>query len=251
MKILAASITRIGGRDYNQDYVLSTMLDNKGACFVACDGLGSYAGSEIASRMCAEKVISDFEKIATLDIERAIKKEYFESYIRESHENILSFKSQNPRIASSCTTIAAVATNAKKTIIGHIGDSRVYFFKKSRLKHQTLDHSLSQVAVEQGHIALRDIRSHKDQNKLTRVLGSDYYIAPDFHEVNEPLEVGDAFILCTDGFWEYVYEEEMEHDLEISKAPSEALDRMELRLLSRVQRYNDNYSAIVVKVVED
>ncbi|MCL2861416.1 MAG: protein phosphatase 2C domain-containing protein [Firmicutes bacterium] len=250
MKILAASITRIGGRDYNQDYVLSTMMDEKGACFVCCDGLGSYVGSEVASRMCAEKVISDFEKIATLDSDRAIKKEFFESYIRESHENILSFKSQNPRISSSCTTIACVATNAKNSIIGHIGDSRVYFFKKNKLQHQTLDHSLSQVAVEQGQISLRDIRTHKDQNKLTRVLGSDYYIPPDFHEIKEPLEVGDAFILCTDGFWEYVYEDEMEHDLEISKLPSEALDRMELRLLSRVQRYNDNYSAIVVKVVE-
>ena len=57
--------------------------------------------------------------------------------------------------------------------------SAVYFFKNKKLHFQTKDHSLSQISVEMGRIPLRDIRSDKDQNKLTRVLGSDYYIPPD------------------------------------------------------------------------
>ena len=102
-----------------------------------------------------------------------------------------------------------------------------------------------------GRIPLRDIRSDKDQNKLTRVLGSDYYIPPDCDIYNTPLAVGDAFILCTDGFWEYVYEEEMEADLYASNAtPDKALALMEQRLLARVNKFNDNYSAIVAMVVD-
>ena len=109
---------------------------------------------------------------------------------------------------------------------------------------------MSQMAVDMGQIALRDIRTHKDQNKLTRVLGNDYYIAPDCDIDNRPLKQGDAFILCTDGFWEYVFEEEMEADLQSSAGPEEALQKMEARLLSRVNGYNDNYSAVVMMVRE-
>ena len=83
------------------------------------------------------------------------------------------------------------------------------------------------------------------------MLGSDYYIPPDCDIYNSPLVAGDAFILCTDGFWEYVYEEEMEEALATSHSPEEALAKMEQRLLSRVTKYNDNYSAIVAVVTED
>ena len=65
------------------------------------------------------------------------------------------------------------------------------------------------------------------------------------------LTAGDAVILCTDGFWEYVYEEEMEADLLSSATPEEALNKMETRLLSRVGKFNDNYSAIVAKIAAE
>ena len=146
--------------------------------------------------------------------------------------------------------ISCVATDYNTTVISHIGDTRVYLFTGGKLHFQTRDHSLSQISVELGKIPLRDIRSDKDQNKLTRVLGSDYYIPPDCDIYNTPLKPGDAFIICTDGFWEYVYEEEMEEDLASSATPEEALAKMEQRLLARVTKFNDNYSAIVAVIKE-
>lgn len=134
--------------------------------------------------------------------------------------------------------------------MSHIGDTRIYLFKGGKLSYQSKDHSLSQVAVDMGQITLREIRTHKDQNKLTRVLGNDYYIAPDCEVRTEPLTAGDAIIICTDGFWEYVYEEEMEEDLVSSANADEAIFKMEQRLLARVGRYNDNYSAVVAMITE-
>jgi len=99
-----------------------------------------------------------------------------------------------------------------------------------------------------GHITPAEIRTHKDQNKLTRVVGSEYYGQPDVETLSEPLSPGDAMILCTDGFWEYVLEDEMEEDLLSSDTPDDALAKMEARLLSRADNYNDNYTAIVVMV---
>lgn len=247
MKLLTSSICKQGGREYNQDY-LDLTVDKDGACLVVCDGLGSYYGSEVASRICSTKIIEQFREVKQLDASRAVKPEYCQSYIQSAHNYVVDEKERNPKIRSSCTTVACVATDYNTTVISHIGDTRVYLFTGGKLHFQTRDHSLSQISVELGKIPLRDIRSDKDQNKLTRVLGSDYYIPPDCDIYNTPLKPGDAFIICTDGFWEYVYEEEMEEDLRTSATPDEALAKMELRLLERVSKFNDNYSAIVAQV---
>lgn len=249
MKILTGSICKQGGREYNQDFLDLTVGDD-GACLVVCDGLGSYYGSEVASRICANKIVETYSQIKQLDPERAVRPEFCQSYIQTAHNCVIDEKERNPKIKSSCTTVACVISNFRTTVMSHIGDTRVYFFKNKHLHFQTKDHSLSQIAVEMGQIPLRDIRSHKDQNKLTRVLGSDYYIPPDCDIYNSPLQPGDAFLICTDGFWEYVYEEEMEEDIATSQTPDEAIAKMEKRLLERVTKFNDNYSAIVAMVVD-
>ncbi len=249
MKILTSTICKQGGREYNQDYLDLAVADD-GACLVVCDGLGSYYGSEVASRICATNIIETYTRIKQLDAARAVRPEFCQSYIQTAHNRVVDEKEKNPKIKSSCTTVACVVTDFNSTVMSHIGDTRVYFFKNNKLHFQTKDHSLSQIAVEMGQIPLRDIRSHKDQNKLTRVLGSDYYIPPDCDIYNSPLQPGDAFILCTDGFWEYVYEEEMEQDLAGSETPDAVVAKLEQRLLSRVSKFNDNYSAIVAMIKE-
>ncbi|MCL2797578.1 MAG: serine/threonine-protein phosphatase [Firmicutes bacterium] len=245
MVLLSSTICKIGGRDYNQDYAAQSLNGVLG-CFVVCDGLGSYAGSEVASKICATKIVGDFNRVAEYDPSRAAKRNFCKSYLENAHHYVVSYKERNPKIASSCTTAAVAATDGKTTTFAHIGDTRIYFFKKFKLAYQSKDHSLSQLAVEMGHITTAQIRTHKDQNKLTRVIGSEYYGQPDVETVSEPLAPGDAIILCTDGFWEYVLEDEMEHDLASSKTPGEALQKMEARLLKRVDKFNDNYTATIV-----
>ena len=248
MKIATSSICKQGGREYNQDFV-ATCIHEGAACLTVCDGLGSYFGSEVASQLCATKIVTAFEQNWTQDPARACAPEVVQSYVQAAHNYVLDFKEQNPQLKSSCTTVACVATDGASTVLAHIGDTRIYVFRAGKLAFVTRDHSLAQVAVDMGQIAQKDVRVHKDQNKLTRVLGSAYYTAPDCAIINQPLEVGDGFIVCTDGFWEYVFDEEMEAEF-AANPPEAALAKMELRLLSRIRQFNDNYSAIVAKVVE-
>ncbi len=250
MKIVSSSICKIGGREYNQDFTAAS-LDKDAACFVVCDGLGSYVGSEVASRLCATKIIDQFEQIRELDPARSVNPTFAEAYVKNAHDFVCSFKDKNPQIGSSCTTVSCVTTDGANTTMAHIGDTRIYFFRNFRLAYQSKDHSLSQVAVDQGLISLRDVRTHKDQNKLTRVLGSNYFIPPDIDKLQTPLRAGDAFVICSDGFWEYVYEEEMEADLAtFPTEPAKVIAAMENRLLSRIKRYNDNYTVVVAMVAE-
>lgn len=250
MRIALASLCKQGGREYNQDY-LAGAVNGCEACLVVCDGLGSYMGSEVASRLCATHIVDIYEQVRENDSGKAVRSDTVQSYIAAAHNYVTEFKAAHPEIKSSCTTVACFVTDGSEQVMCHIGDTRIYLFRAGKLVYQSKDHSLSQLAVDMGQIKLRDIRTHKDQNKLTRVLGNDYYIEPDCVADATPLEVGDAVILCTDGFWEYVYEEEMAADLAASPTPEEALAKMETRLLSRIHKFNDNYSAIVAKVIQD
>ena len=249
MKISAASICKQGGREYNQDFV-SGIVTGTEACIVVCDGLGSYVGSEVASRLCATKIVDMFSSLRDSEPERAFLPETVQSYIHAAHNYVSDYKERLPEIKSSCTTAACCVTNGNGIVMSHIGDTRIYLFRDGKLAYQSKDHSMSQLAVEMGEIALRDLRTHKDQNKLTRVLGGAYYVDPDCEISSGPLKEGDAIIICTDGFWEYVYEEEMEDALKKSDDAEQILLHLEKLLLGRINKFNDNYSAVVAKVVK-
>jgi serine/threonine protein phosphatase PrpC len=127
----------------------------------------------------------------------------------------------------------------------HVGDSRLYHFRSGKLQTQTMDHSVSQMAVLMGDITPQEIRFHEDRNRVLRALGGDNAKA-DLSPILVTVQEEDVFLLCTDGFWEYVYEPEMEDLLQKAKDPQDWLKQMETILLSRVSGENDNYTAAAV-----
>ncbi|MDR3022282.1 MAG: protein phosphatase 2C domain-containing protein [Clostridiales bacterium] len=248
MELSISSVCKRGGRQYNQDFVAAT-IKSGAACLVVCDGLGSYVGSEVASSLCSHKILDCFtHTIKENTTNNFVCQSNLKNYLFDAHNYVVKYKEDKPKLVSSCTTVATVITDFKSTVFAHIGDTRIYFFKQGKLSYQTLDHSMAQVAVERGEIKQKEVRSHKDQNKLTRVLGSDYFAEPDCTTIDEPLSVGDWFLICTDGWWEYVYEEEMEGVLRISSSPEDALNRMEKRLIKRAPYNNDNFTALAARV---
>ena len=96
-----------------------------------------------------------------------------------------------------------------------------------------------------GQITPDQIRFHEDRNRVLRALGMDGDITVETRF--QTLEPGHhAFLLCTDGFWEYVLEPEMETDLLYAESPEDWLRRMQTRLRQRTPPDNDNNTAAVV-----
>lgn len=242
MTLAYSRICSPGGRQYNQDSTSGRAEGGK-ACFVVCDGLGAYIGSSIASSICAQSLCDMF-------IERGEPTEKsIAELTHDVHMLILDEKSANGRIEGACTTFAGLFTDGTRTIIAHIGDSRVYRFRGDKVRFCTADHSVAQMDVERGALTRRDLRYHRDQNKLTRVLGGKRYFPPDVREVDEPLIPGDSFLLCTDGFWEYVGEEEIEKALLAGGSCESILGEMERLLLSVAPANHDNYTAVLVRIL--
>ena len=100
--------------------------------------------------------------------------------------------------------------------------------------------------VDAKQIEASKIRQHEDRNRLLRSIGGREEVRATIEEIPHEVRPGDAFLMCTDGFWEYVTETAMEVDLAKSATPSGWLRFMELRIREAAPADQDNYSAIAI-----
>ena len=238
-------LSEIGGRSYNQDFVATSQKNGK-YCIVVADGLGSYNGSEIASRVAVEYRREWFN--ANCDSEDLFVKSSISSALMRAHAKIIEQKEQDQSIKSSCTTIAFLVSDNNTSVMAHIGDTRIYEIKNGKIWYRSKDHSLAQIAVERGEITADEISKHQDQNKLLRVLGSDYYTDADISTDFFPLSYGDGFVICTDGAWEFVFDREIEELFKNYDTSAVKLDKLRKLHDERADEYCDNFTiAVMVK----
>ena len=226
-----ASYTDPGGRAENEDSTRQARLGEDRLCLVVADGLGGHGGGARASAAAAETVCREWRGEAD---PKALK-----GLVQKGHMAVTAI--QTPRCAMK-STVAALELAGNQAAWAHVGDSRLYHFTDGKLVFQTLDHSASQIAVFMGEITVDQIRFHEDRNRVLRALGQSDALTVEVG--SETLCPGrHAFLLCTDGFWEYVLEGEMAADLSAAIDPLDWLARMRSRLAARVPADNDNNTA--------
>ena len=233
------SLSNQGGRGHNEDYTLALSLGGT-YCRVVADGLGGHHGGEVASRIACEAAIKSFQANTEVTAEAVAE------HIRNADDAIRHQQRANSAQGQMKSTIVMLVANASRAVYGHVGDTRLYHFRAGRIFQHTKDHSMPQKLVDAGEITPSEIRHHDDRSRLLRALGEDQPVRASV--ISEPVSIGrgDAFLLCTDGFWENVIETEMEIDLSKSASPKEWLKYMEDRLQERVSGGFDNYTAAAV-----
>ena len=239
MTFESASLSKTGGRNENQDCCDSKVVSHAGLWIVA-DGLGGHRGGAIASKTAVQAIL-DYWRSEDAAISQTI-----DNLINRAHDAIVKQQNTDPLLSAMRTTLVVLHVDRDQAIWGHVGDSRLYLFRNFVLLLQTKDHSVSQVMVDTGEITQGQIRNHEDRNRLLRAVGNPDGVKPTILESSRRVVSGDAFLMCTDGFWEYVTEAEMTVDLVKSDTPMEWLERMEIRLIARAPAGNDNYSAMAV-----
>ena len=236
MIIKTAWITDKGGRSINDDTVRVLQEHDSAWVFVG-DGLGGYAGGKQASQAAGEALLKASRRGSLLtDAQLLGAASQAEQAVR---------KVQKDRSGNMKTTLVFLVIEDGRARWMHVGDSRLYHFHDGALRCQTMDHSVSQMAVLMGEITPQEIRFHEDRNRVLRALGGEN-ATPDLSPTTMLTGGQEAFLLCTDGFWEYVYESEMEQTLNQAKDPQQWLDSMVTILRSRVPGDNDNFTAAVV-----
>jgi serine/threonine protein phosphatase PrpC len=234
--ILMSKYTNQGGRRENEDSY-GVFTKGKNLCAVVADGLGSYGGGKQASSKAVEVVEKYFMNVP------AISTDIIMSCVAQINSDVCAMQTSECRMK---TTLAVLFVCDSKCIWAHVGDTRIYHFVDNQLREVTLDHSVPQQAVISGEITQSDIRHHKDRNKLLRAIGQKGPVKADVSAVQDISQSNHAFLLCTDGFWEYVEESDMERTLAQSANPIEWVNKMSELLQQRVNGKNDNNTAVAI-----
>lgn len=232
--------TNKGGRDYNEDSLASKTNGNSGI-FVVADGLGGHQYGELASATLCEMLVDEWNgNFGGKPIE------WLNNRICEANTKILQLQSEKNTVLKS--TVVALAIDNGKAVWANSGDSRLYYIHNSDITGITNDHSVAFKKYKAGEITRDDIRTDEDQSCLLRSIGGEDRFEPELYEAPVCVEPGDAFMLCTDGVWEYLSDEEVLIDLLKASNAQEWAELLLIRLMDRIDGHNDNLSVLTVMV---
>ncbi len=241
---ISAASDRGSVRERNEDYYgifdpeTEKVRESRGVLVVVTDGMGGHFSGEEASRMVVEVMgdiyYADSEKkkdaVETLDLA-----------FREANRRVFNHVG-NGRNGTAGTTCTAVALFPDSYNIAHAGDSRAYLVRDGKIEQLTRDHSLVGEMVEKGLIDREEAVKHPRRNVLTRAVGLRHEVAPDI-EKGISFREGDKILLCSDGLFSMVPEDEIGSIVE-RNAPKEACGKLVEAAIS--YGGDDNITVVVI-----
>jgi serine/threonine protein phosphatase PrpC len=274
LRIQAASQTDPGKvREQNEDYCyfqMSSSGDEAKGLFIVADGMGGYQAGEVASKLAVDEIretlnplfapSSAQETVALtpssspesgsqtrrLPESREVAKinDRLKQAITKANEAIVSYGKARKEARGLGSTVTVAVVLGSSAYIANVGDSRTYLLHKGQLRPITKDHSLVARLVDAGHITPEQIYDHPQRNLIYRSLGAGHHTV-EVDVFYQPLEPGDMLLLCCDGLWEMVREDEITRILS-SDADLETICQ---ELIDAANRGGgeDNITAVVVR----
>lgn len=223
---------------------------------VLADGMGGYNAGEVASGIAIEVLLSEIvpalknaspverdretgEELAVMLLARGIHK---------ANASIYQAAQGHSQYAGMGTTLVTALFYDNRVVVGHVGDSRLYRLRGEALETLTRDHSLLQEQIDCGMISVENARHSQNKNLVTRAVGIDAELIPEIHL--HDVEVGDVFLLCSDGLNDMVDDDDIQSILYAMQG------NLPLAAEQLIQTANDNggrdnVSVILVKVKQE
>ncbi len=237
-------------RNHNEDNLL---LLPEERVFVVADGMGGHSSGEIASKIAVDEVGEFFRMTSQdQDITWPYKMDKQKNYdenrlavaVKLANQRIYEKASAETKFKGMGTTIVTVYfAKDNEVVIGHVGDSRVYFFRDGQLRQITEDHSLLNDYLKAKKLTPEEIENFPHKNVIVRALGMKDNVVVDVNRV-EP-KPGDIFLLCSDGLSGMVTDEQIQTVLQNTKD----LDKACAMLIDSANANggNDNVTAVLAR----
>ena len=206
-------------RRHNEDsYVVAPPL------FAVADGMGGAQAGEVASKLAAAALedtdpgtISGPEKVTQL--------------IQEANRRVYERANADPSTSGMGTTMTVALVEGDAVTIGHVGDSRAYLVRNHELEQLTEDHSLVNELLKSGKLSRAEAEVHPQRSVITRAVGTDPDVDVDAFVIT--VDIGDVFLLCSDGLTDMVADDDI---LQIVEKSPEDLDRVTKSLVAAANR---------------
>ncbi|HKV83652.1 MAG TPA: Stp1/IreP family PP2C-type Ser/Thr phosphatase [Ktedonobacterales bacterium] len=248
LRLAVAELTDVGRRrERNQDNVSHKVpederaLDDKGALFVVCDGMGGHAAGEVASEMAVASLLEAYYAGEDADIITAVA-----NAIKQANQSVFQYASEHPEMKGMGTTCVALVIHGGRAYFVNIGDSRGYLVRNGAMRQITLDHSWVAEQVRAGLLTEEQARTHAHRNVITRSVGTQANVSADLFI--ETLRDGDRVLLCSDGLYGYVDEEFIEREMATHDEPQ--LGAQHLIDMANENGGPDNITAMIVHLLE-
>ncbi|MEW6129301.1 MAG: protein phosphatase 2C domain-containing protein [Acidobacteriota bacterium] len=219
-------------RPVNQDNFLSVP---EHGLFAVFDGVGGQKAGEVASHMAAETIE---ESLA--NINAGSSRELISRAIQFANRDIHELAEGNPDYRTMATTVALIHLSDNQATIAHVGDSRVYRLEDGYFYRETIDHTDINDDIRAGVTPER----HPKGNVINRALGAEADVEVEIKSIL--LKEGARLLLCSDGIYRHLADEEIARVLSQNKDPQEAAD--ELKRIVHARGADDNLTAIVVQL---
>lgn len=243
--------TEVGNvRTNNED---SLAQDASLGLLVLADGMGGYNAGEVASAITTATVLqlvrAQLPKIGSGERDPATgyrrESALLKNAVESAHRAVLTRAEKDPSCAGMGTTVDALLIHHGLVSIAHVGDSRAYRYRGGKLSQLTRDHSLLEELVASGQYSREDASKLVRKNIVTRALGVEAELSVDI--IEEPAQIGDLYLLCSDGLTDMTSDEQIQQIMEIRSFKLELLARALVNLALQGGG-KDNISVALVRV---
>jgi PPM family protein phosphatase len=244
LDIAVASRSELGQRRSNEDKVRIRREGGRWVAIVA-DGAGGHRGGAEASRRAVEAL-----EAALCEEQADFTGAALTAAVLAAHDDVQAAQEQAHGAARMHSTVVVlwIDLDRQSALWSHVGDSRLYRVRHGVAAALTSDDSVVRRMVEAGLITSAQAESHPQKNHLIAALGVEDAVEPHTVASPDPLHEGDAYLLCSDGWWDALDEERITTSLARAVSPEGWLALMQDVIEALAAPHQDNFSAVALWV---
>jgi protein phosphatase len=227
-------------RKENQDSIL---VDTDIQLFIVADGMGGHRGGEVASAMAVEMLQKHLsENIVEGLSSREVRQVFSDGYNLANRKIYHRSSIEQPELKGMGTTMVAILIYEDKIFIANVGDSRAYLIKEPYMWQVTEDHSYVNEQIRAGMVE-NESELFMARNVITRSVGYEADINIDILE--RDLQVGEVYLLCSDGLSGLVNDKEILKIIQQNKIESVVSQCIEA---AKMAGGDDNVSVLLIEI---
>jgi len=246
MKYQLAKTTRLGNRVVNEDRIGVAERDDA-VLLIMADGMGGYRGGQIASKAMVNRMLRQFKRSKLPATDPAA---FLKDLIADAHLAVIRAGGEQYPPIEPRTTCVVCLIQQSAAWWAHVGDSRLYFFRGGKPFMRTTDHSKIEELRRKGKLSKEEMENHPQRHLVTRCVG--YQKHPPIPTISKKvdLEKYDMLMLCSDGLWGPLSEENIADTL-TQNSLAEAVERMAYQAEFRSYPEADNISVITFRWISN
>lgn len=233
--------SHIGGRKVNQDR-MGYSFTRDALLLLLTDGMGGHLRGEVAAAITMQTISTLFQQHATPYVRKPER--FLEEAFLAAHLEIHRYRAVHNLPETPRTTVVACLIQHNVALWAHCGDSRLYWIRGGQVLARTRDHSRIETLIAKGQVRESERATHPDRNKLFNCLGAS---GLPMVEMSRPANLlpGDLMLLCSDGLWSMLPDDDMVRRLQ-AQTIVRAVPDMLSAATATAGKFSDNATALAI-----